>query len=1519
MTTTIHILYVDDSQLDRQLVRDVLEREHTGFILTEASSRQEFEKRLDEGNYDLVLSDFNILGFEGLQVIEAVRAKSPDIPVVVITGTGSEEVAVEAMKKGAADYVIKSPSHVKRLPLTIEAALEKKRLEKQHEHYERMLKESEERFRLLYEHAPVGYQSLDEDGLFLEVNQAWVDLLGYSRDEVIGKWFGHFVAPDWEEHFESNFPCFKSAGEIHGVQFEMVRKDGAPITVEFDGRIGYDRAGNFKQTHCILRDVTELRRVQDALRESEETFRSLFENSLDAILLTAPDGRIFRANPQACKILGCRENEIVEAGRDGVIDTTDPRLPVLLEERRLTGSASGELHFRRKDGTIFPAEVSSSVFVDANGQQRTSMSIRDISARKQAENLLRETEEKYRLLFEKGKDAVMLHDAESMRFLDANPAAEALWGYTKNELLTMTPVDLSLERQETIEALEKAAQPGGTHVPIRLQRQKDGTQIVVEVSMSQPFTSGNNNVVCSIVRDITDRKKAEEALRQNEQKYRLIVENMHDVVYQTDMEGRVIFGSPSSRQLLGYAPEELLDTRLSALYAIPGERTRFLKLLRESGSVTDFEAELIRKDGSRVWASTNARLLTDEKGNPVGVEGVTRDISARKKAEETLRDSEERFRLAFDDANIGVCLVDPQGRMLKVNDQMCEMFGYSRAELEGMTVNDIAHPEDTELSPRFMDRASSGEVDRAEFEKRYIHKQGHVVWGRVSSSLVRDRQGNPLYFVSHVQDLTDHKRAEEAAKESEERFRNLVEVSPDGIAVHQEGRIVFVNPAGARMLGAENREDLMGKPIQDIVHPDCWEEAGKRIQRMLKGETGLYPVEDCYVKLDGTPLPVEVVASPFTYKGKPAVQVVARDITDRKRAEQTLRESEERYRYVVENIEDFICTHDLKGNLLFVSSGPARLLGLDPADIVGTNLRSYLAPEVRDQFDNMLAAVRKDGRASGLMLVQSSSGEKRLWEYRNTLHTGTDGEPTVIGIARDVTERRRAEQALRESQERYQELFNESKDGVYITALDGQLLDANQAFCEILGYARDDVVGQDIRFTYVNPSDRDRFVQAIEESGFLKDYPLALRRRDGREVNCLLTSSVRRARDGAVIGYHGILRDITEQRNLQNQLLQAQKMEAIGTLAGGVAHDFNNVLQVALGYSELLLGDDELPRRHKADLKKINESTKRGAELVQRLLNFSRKAEVKVQPLSLNRRVSEMRKMIERTIPKMIDIQLILAKDLATINADPTQIDQVLMNLAVNARDAMPEGGKLIIETANIFLNKEYVRMHLDAKVGHHVLLMVTDTGSGMDKDTVEHIFEPFFTTKAVGEGTGLGLAMVHGIVTHSGGHVRCYSEIGEGTTFKIYFPAQVADEVQAEQDARPMPPGGSETILLVDDEEFILDLGSRILTKAGYKVIKASNGKEAQEVYQARRDSIALVILDLIMPEMGGKQCLEILLGLNPSVKVVIASGYSADGPTKEALSAGAKGFVNKPYDIRQVLEVIRTVLDQGQGEKEL
>lgn len=315
---------------------------------------------------------------------------------------------------------------------------------------------------------------------------------------------------------------------------------------------------------------------------------------------------------------------------------------------------------------------------------------------------------------------------------------------------------------------------------------------------------------------------------------------------------------------------------------------------------------------------------------------------------------------------------------------------------------------------------------------------------------------------------------------------------------------------------------------------------------------------------------------------------------------------------------------------------------------------------------------------------------------------------------------------------------------------------------------------------------------------------------------------------------------------------------------------------------------------------------------MRRLLTFGRKSEYRPCPLNLNYQIEQLQKMLERTIPKMIKIELKLDDRLSPVNADPNHMDQVLMNLAMNARDAMPDGGVLTIETSNVFLNEEFARVHIGAKPGAYVIMSISDTGHGMDKETLGRIYEPFYTTKEVGKGTGLGLAMVYGVVTQHDGQVRCYSEPGHGTTFRIYLPALVAEKDQLETAKHEaMPKGGTETILLVDDGELLRDLGKTMLEESGYKVLTAAGGTEALDLYRREKERISLVILDLVMPEMGGKQCLEELLKIDPKVRVLIASGFVADSQITQALEMGARGSLDKPYKMKEMLQAVREVLD--------
>jgi two-component system, cell cycle sensor histidine kinase and response regulator CckA len=656
---------------------------------------------------------------------------------------------------------------------------------------------------------------------------------------------------------------------------------------------------------------------------------------------------------------------------------------------------------------------------------------------------------------------------------------------------------------------------------------------------------------------------------------------------------------------------------------------------------------------------------------------------------------------------------------------------------------------------------------------------------------------------------------------------------------------------------------------------------------------------------------VRLGAQDYLFKGLLAPDLLIRTIRhsiERKRMQDALQESEEQFRSLFENSLDGILLTIPDGRILRASQAAYRMFGLTEEEICRVG-RDGLVDTADPRLKIALEERKRTGKFQGELNFKRKDGSLFPAELSSVLFKDAEGQWKSTMIIRDVTARRRSEEA----QKRLATAVEQAAEAIVITDSQGTIQYVNPGFERVTGFSQEEAIGQNPRILKSGQHDTKFYEQMWDtiQGGHVWSGRLVNRRKDGHIYHEEATISPVKDASGAIVNFVAVKRDITEHLELSKQLFQAQKMEAVGTLAGGVAHDFNNILQVALGYSELILGDEGLSQRHKADLRKINEASSRGADLVQRLLTFSRKSEVKPVPLNLNRRITELGKMLERTVPKMIEIKLHLAEDLATINADATQMDQILMNLAVNARDAMPEGGRLFIETANVVLDEDYAASHLNAKPGHYVLLTIADTGTGMDKETLEHIFEPFYTTKGVGEGTGLGLAVVYGIVQQHGGHVRCYSEPGEGTTFSVYFPALLSDEEPEEKIARSIPRGGSETILLVDDEDMIRDLCSRILTKSGYSVITARNGKEALELYIAQRDRISLVILDLIMPQMGGKQCLDDLLSIDPAVKVLIASGYSSNDATQEALASGAKGFVNKPYDMRQVLRVVREVLD--------
>ena len=530
-------------------------------------------------------------------------------------------------------------------------------------------------------------------------------------------------------------------------------------------------------------------------------------------------------------------------------------------------------------------------------------------------------------------------------------------------------------------------------------------------------------------------------------------------------------------------------------------------------------------------------------------------------------------------------------------------------------------------------------------------------------------------------------------------------------------------------------------------------------------------------------------------------------------------------------------------------------------------------------------------------------------------------EGYIEGAFIDITDRKRAEEALLESERRYRELFNSISDFIAIHDVEGRILEVNPAICRAMGYTKQELEGSFIS-DFVVPKYRklvlDNYIKAIMEKGSAEGV-FVVRAKDGSR-RYLEYSNTLVKKEGKVLYILGSNRDVTDRihaqrqlQRMQEQLLQSQKLEAIGTLASGISHDFNNLLQAISGYVQLLIARNTLGTEDNRYLLQMDLAARRGADLVQRLLTFSRKVKPELRPLDLNKQVSETAAVLERTIPRMITIETRLSEGLWWINGDEAQVEQVIMNLGTNARDAMPNGGTLIFETENLTVADDETAL-AGLKPGLYVHLLVRDTGEGMDSNILDHIFEPFFTTKKVGQGTGLGLSTVYGIVEGHDGTITAQSQPKQGTVFDLYIPAlekspEVEEEALLEFKSAQR---GKERLLVVDDEAAILEVAGEVLAAQGYTVKTAKSGEQALSIFEQAPSDFDLVLLDLGMPGMGGHRCLETMLGIRPDLKVIIASGYADDRQIQDVMNSGASEFVRKPYRLTSLLDQVRHVLDR-------
>jgi len=622
--------------------------------------------------------------------------------------------------------------------------------------------------------------------------------------------------------------------------------------------------------------------------------------------------------------------------------------------------------------------------------------------------------------------------------------------------------------------------------------------------------------------------------------------------------------------------------------------------------------------------------------------------------------------------------------------------------------------------------------------------------------------------------------------------------------------------------------------------------------------------------------------------------------------------AEEKYRVITEFANDCILVIQ-DGKMVFGNPACRDLIGRPSTDSEPRDFLDIMAPEDRKMVLKHYNTLLGGGSVPNPHTVRigRTDGERRFVEIASSVIRFRN-RPAVLAIMRDITERKQAEEALRESEEKYRTILGSIEDGYFEVDIAGNLTFFNDSLCKILEYSRDELMGMNNR-QYTDEEDAKRLFQTFNTVYTTgkpdKGFDWVIIRKDGTKRAVEASVSLRRDAEGEPIGFRGIVRDISEKQRLEAQLQHAQRMESVGTLAGGIAHNFNNLLMGIMGYSSLMLLDTDPDHPNHKWLKNIQKQVKSGSKLASQLLGYAREGSYEVKLISLNHLIKETSDTFGMT-KKEITVHQELSEKLYGIKADQGQIEQVLLNLYVNAADAMPGGGDLFLKTINV-ADKDMTGKPYKVKPGNYVLLTVRDTGVGMDEETKERIFEPFFTTKGLASGTGLGMASAYGIIKGHGGYIDVDSKKGRGTTFSIYLPATEEDVEEKKVSADELLKGKG-TVLLVDDEEVVLDAGGQMLKHLGYEVLLAGDGQEALKLYKKNQDKIDLVLLDMVMPMMGGGKTFDRMKEINSDVKVLLSSGYSIEGEAKEILKRGCDAFIQKPFKLEQLSQKIGEILDK-------